>query len=377
MYPQFSILRFFISNIKNLITVCIFLSTLSLFSDDISTKESELNEIQRLLQEHKRTVEILEQQKSSALKDKNSKQRQLRQSQQRVRELTITERNLKQSLDLSKNLLNKVDKDISNTHKLCYEAFLLLTLADQSESKLNTKHNDSFVLSLILKNLLNENSKLIERKKIIAIEKEKNENEVNKTLKITRDEKVKLNNISSTMKQLESDIKSFEQQKQEFIKKSKELERNARALQDLIDLLKREAEKYKDIIHFAGQYVWPLDGKILTPFGPKKHERYEIVTMSNGVDIAAENDTPVRAFSGGEVVFSDWFTGAGKMIIIDHKNGFHTVYSYNNTLLVSKGDKVIVGQIIARSGKTGSAVQPSLHFEVRRNGIPVDPMQFK
>ncbi len=367
------------SNIR-LILILLILSIFPLYlysSNDINSKEQELTELQRMIEEQRQKALQLDKHKSKALQNKQKTQRELNLTHKKIQDLSIAEQNLKKSLNLSKNLLSHTNTIISENQKLCYEAFLFLLFTDQAESKLRQNSNDSFLLSLIFKNIIKENIKLEQKKELIFQEKNKNEQAVKQTLNITQTERQKLNQMSNTIKKLDSDISNFEKQKQAFLHKSKELERDAQALQDLIDFLKKQAERYTESFDFIGEYSWPLIGNIIRHFGPHRHERYDILTISNGVDIAAGLDSDIRAFADGEVVFADWFTGAGKMIILDHKNGFHTIYSYNNTLLVTKGEKIKKGQIIAKVGKTGNATEPSLHFEIRRSGVPLNPMQFK
>jgi len=87
-------------------------------------------------------------------------------------------------------------------------------------------------------------------------------------------------------------------------------------------------------------------------------------------------NSSIKAFADGEVAFAGLFVGSGNMIIIDHKNGFHSIYSFNNTLLVIKGEYVQKGQVIALSGMTGAASEPSLRFELRRNRVAVNPVEY-
>ena len=82
------------------------------------------------------------------------------------------------------------------------------------------------------------------------------------------------------------------------------------------------------------------------------------------------------AVDDGEVIFSDRYGGQGKLIIIDHKNGYFSLYAYNSDLVAAKGAKVKRGQTIARSGMTGSASEPSLHFELRKDGKAINPVPY-
>jgi septal ring factor EnvC (AmiA/AmiB activator) len=118
-------------------------------------------------------------------------------------------------------------------------------------------------------------------------------------------------------------------------------------------------------------FAWPVKGNIITPFGVNGSLR------SKGIDIKAREGSYVRAAKSGRVVYCDPnLKGFGKTVILDHGGGVQTVYAYNSDILVKVGDDVTKGAVIARSGATGRAREPSLHFEVRRNGEPQNPAYY-
>jgi len=116
-------------------------------------------------------------------------------------------------------------------------------------------------------------------------------------------------------------------------------------------------------------------GKVIRGFG-QESRAYGTSVTNNGIDIAVAEGTAVVAADDGEVVFADRYGGQGNLVIIDHKNGFFTVYAYNSSISVGMGAKVKKGQTIARSGSTGSAQEPSLHFELRKDGKSVNPLPY-
>ena len=117
---------------------------------------------------------------------------------------------------------------------------------------------------------------------------------------------------------------------------------------------------------------WPLAAPRLTSrFGKRWGKEHE------GIDMAAPIGTPVLAASAGNVIYAgDQVRGYGNMVVVKHDGGLVTVYAHNSLMLVHTGDRVAVGQEIARVGDTGRATAPHLHFEVRRGEVPQDPMQF-
>src|SRR5690606_18905079 len=97
---------------------------------------------------------------------------------------------------------------------------------------------------------------------------------------------------------------------------------------------------------------------------------------SNGVLIGAAAGTPVRAVADGTVVFAEWMTGYGMILIVDHGNGTMSLYAHNDALLKEASDAVKRGDAVATVGNSGGQGQPALYFELRRNGQPVNPNTF-
>ncbi len=95
-----------------------------------------------------------------------------------------------------------------------------------------------------------------------------------------------------------------------------------------------------------------------------------------GVDIAAAIGTPVMATAGGQVIFAGFDSTYGLTVIIDHSGGISTLYGHNSELLVKVGDKITSGSRVALSGNTGKSSAPHLHYEIRENGIPVNPLRY-
>lgn len=122
---------------------------------------------------------------------------------------------------------------------------------------------------------------------------------------------------------------------------------------------------------FAGLFSWPLNGRILSRFGPKQGGLH-----NDGINIAATPGATVRAAASGIVAYSgDGLKGFGWLILIKHGDGWVTAYAHNEAVLVQRGDTVRAGEPIARAGSTGSVDRPQLHFEIRQGRRAVDPLK--
>jgi murein DD-endopeptidase MepM/ murein hydrolase activator NlpD len=123
--------------------------------------------------------------------------------------------------------------------------------------------------------------------------------------------------------------------------------------------------------NFAGQFGWPLTGRILSPFG-----RGDEGQRNNGINIGAVRGTPVLASADGVVLYAgDEIQVHGGLVLLNHGDGWITAYANMEDLQVARGQRVERGQMIARASDSGQAPQPQLHFEIRRNRQPVDPAQ--
>jgi murein DD-endopeptidase MepM/ murein hydrolase activator NlpD len=122
----------------------------------------------------------------------------------------------------------------------------------------------------------------------------------------------------------------------------------------------------------AKYFLWPAEGKLLSSFGPKEGGLH-----NDGINFAVPRGAPLRAAENGVVAYAgNELPGYGNLLLIRHANGWMTAYAHNETLLVGRGDEVRRGEVIARAGSTGNVASPQAHFELRRNGKPVNPIKY-
>jgi len=123
-----------------------------------------------------------------------------------------------------------------------------------------------------------------------------------------------------------------------------------------------------------GKLPWPVDGRLLARFGETRGD--DTRTKWDGVMISAAAGSQVHAVHGGRVVFADWLRGAGLLVILDHGNGYLSLYGHNQTLLKAAGDVVKAGESISTVGSSGGQDTPALYFAIRQQGRPSDPAQW-
>lgn len=120
----------------------------------------------------------------------------------------------------------------------------------------------------------------------------------------------------------------------------------------------------------APQFQWPARGRVVATFGRKPNGEH-----NDGINLAVPEGAEVRAASAGTVAYAgSELRGYGNLILIRHENDYVTAYAHNSELLVSRGDRIAKGQVIARAGQTGAVTSPQLHFEIRQGSRPIDPL---
>ena len=118
-----------------------------------------------------------------------------------------------------------------------------------------------------------------------------------------------------------------------------------------------------------------MSARLSSHYGRRIHPIKKFSSTHSGIDLAAPMDSPIRAAQKGMVIFADRYAGYGNLVVIRHPNGMTTHYGHCSKILVDPGTFVKAGEIIARIGSTGVSTGPHLHFEIRFNGVPTDPLK--
>ena len=121
---------------------------------------------------------------------------------------------------------------------------------------------------------------------------------------------------------------------------------------------------------------WPVNGQVTMQYGSRVHPTFKTKIFNSGIDIKAASGTPVKAAGPGEVLYQGWLRGFGQVVIIDHGGNISTVYAHLSGTSVREGANVKTGTVIGRVGNSGTDSQYGLHFEVRKNGSAVNPMNY-
>lgn len=246
-----------------------------------------------------------------------------------------------------KMLLDQEDPSTLNRH-LKYYRYLTqqrLAIIDQAKETL-------FSLNQTLQAKEEHQQQLQTLLKQIQLQLEKQE-----TIQISRQDLIS---------QLNQDVQTKEQQLASLIA-------NRRFLQEEVNRLQNqpiEVMTHQPFAKLSGKLFWPVKGNIIANFGSPLDVGEQRLA---GVIIKAPTGTPIHAIAAGKIIFANWLRGFGLLIIINHGNGYMSLYARNQNIYTKVGNPVKAGDIIATTGNTGGYETSSLYFEIRENGIPINP----
>lgn len=371
----------------------IFLSIIILFSlaslelcyaglSDIDAKRRQLEELEKQLMKSRRSIEIKRRQEANLQKILYKIKRDLRETSARLEDeqlrlyrnktkLEITEKRLGQAkaeLDQKIALLSERIKDIYKNGSIGY-----LELLFASKSITSFLDSSYFFQRLIKKDIdlvkqIKQKKEEIEIQKKILLDQKRIIEDLTKSIVLTK-EKISLqkNQKEYYLGVVESERIREEKHYQELLRNSNEIKNYIRSILAQKRTIKR---------HGTGRFIWPTQGYISSGFGYRMHPIFRVGRMHTGVDIAAPMGRSIVAADDGEVIFAGYWGGYGKATIIAHGKGLTTVYAHQSRIFVSNGQAVRKGEVIGSVGSTGWSTGPHLHFEVRVDGKPVNPLGY-
>ena len=348
------------------------------------------NKQQQELEKLKVSISSLEKKLRKQRKEKNTLQQKLEIVERNVVDLDKTIRAVSKKITKTENNLSRLNSDKNNLEQRINKQ--RSTIAEQIRAayktgneepiKLLLNQEDPEQLSRILKYydyLLDARSKKIDQftADIESLKITLSKIETQKTLladskkELEKDKQQLASSISqrkATLTKVTQSLQSNKQQLNQYKKQRDELEAVVQTVGEAAKAIP-PAQDYPSFALSKGKLNWPVRGRLTAGYGSKRSE----YLRWQGWLISAKKGASIKSVHHGRVVFSDYLRGFGLLVIVDHGDGYMTLYAHNKELLKETGDWVQSGETVARAGNTGGLTNTALYFEVREKGKPVNP----
>jgi septal ring factor EnvC (AmiA/AmiB activator) len=221
-------------------------------------------------------------------------------------------------------------------------------------------------------------------KERITLAQEKLDSTLDKVQANAKRKQREQNKLHRLSQEKQQQVASIQGEREAYEAAAAELRKTARQIQRLLAELERQRTGRDILPPYEGKFSagktqlpWPVYGDVVGRYGNETHPKWGTVTFNSGVDIAAPLGTDVRAVAKGRVDHVSYDFGSyGQIIILNHGEGYYSLYAHLSAILVSRGDEVEPGSVIARVGDTGSLKGSVLHFEIRKGRSAVDPEEW-
>jgi len=379
-----------ISSLKKTISSLILLSCLLTSIHSIANENSaekakqrntaQLNDVQQAIAKQESNIfktnkarAALEQQLKSddlaiakVAKDINETERSLNSTQEKIDSLSQEKDQLTSQKSAQENLLAK---QLRSAYTTGQHDYLKLLLNQKQSEKIQRTVTYYQYMNQARINEIEKFKTTIAQLMLVTTQHQKQIEHLNTLNKNQQDQKLALNkNKKSRSKTLESLGKELLTSQQNLAKLKADEANLAAALKKLTEIIRAEVD-LTGLSKLKRKLAWPVKGRILRSFGSRKqgHLKWK------GVLLGAPIGRKVQTIHNGTVLFSDWLKGYGLLTVIDHGNGYMSLYAHNQTLLKSVGDRVETGEPIALVGQSGGQDRPGLYFEIRHQGKAVNP----
>lgn len=339
-----------------------------------SNVQSRANNLRKELRETKRDIRYVVEDIDKANNLLADAKAQLKQTEDRLSEAKASQKRVAVELKEATDRLDRTKDQISERMRALYMRGEQTPVTSYLDSTSFSQEEDE---SFVLRKLADQDKQLVNRLKEyrqVVVEKKKQKDALVTEISDLHAKQVQQRAVLEQRKAFKAQVlRGLEAEKQQAESQLRQLERESASIE--ADLRRYYGTKRSSSVpRYAGSFRIPAAGRISSNFGNRRHPILKTNRMHTGVDIAAPSGTPIHAAGDGEVIFAGWRGGYGNTVIIDHGGGVATLYAHCSALHVGVGRRVKTGDRIASVGSTGLSTGPHLHWEVRVNGTPVNPM---
>ena len=359
-------------------------------TEKIERERQALEQLKKELEEEKKRAEETEKKRETVLEsiqDLDQKITTSRQQRYRIeRELGKKDRELAEitdQLDQVRTGIRARRSSIAARLRVQYMegrfGYLRALLSAESPGSLSRRFQYLSAISREERNLLESYKKDLER--LTEVEAKRTVAR-DRMVTLKRSTEDKLREIHGLKRKKGRFLARITRQKEAYEEAIAEREREASRLDSLLRELeeRRKAAQLRvppssaGIKGFKGRLPWPALGEVVSYFGRQKHPNFDTYVQRKGIEIRTREGTAIRAVMDGTVAYADWLKGYGLVLIVDHRNGFFSLYAHASKILTKVGMEVQAGQVIGETGDTGMTGENTLYFELRDGAEPVDPM---
>ena len=360
-------------------SVLILILTISivLVAQNIDLKMRRLEYIQGQIDQKREQIERTQKEIDNLSRDKDNYEVQYQTLQTRIAKLTAQEQEISRTLRDSQMRMELSKTRLDETSELWQKQLYLFYMTHQTNKKIQENVIDKQYFPLMIcqtKEIINENQELLA---LIKKRMEQTQGTQQRILTEKNRENQVIGGYRNEISKLNNQIVTLVKEEEDISREFQELLQNRQSLENLITHFQTDPEGAQFSYQFTtSKLLWPLKGQVITNFGEIHDKHHNVTLLNNGIDIVVDKPMEVKAVDFGVVVFAELFMNYGRLIIIDHHNGYFSLYSNNGNLLVTKDDVVSLGQPIAIAGKKNNSESYMLHFELRKHRTPVDPLAY-
>lgn len=349
--------------------------------DVLDEKLRQLDELQREIEQYKKDIESKKETERSLSAEIARLEREIELTKKEITYIEVRTEYLSAKLDKTRKEIAATEGKLQVQQKLFEDRLVAMYKAGSVsyvELLLSAESlTDLMARARYLKEIARQDASIIEEYKKTKDQlnalKQSLEGDIQELANLRTDRERKVHQVASRAKERETYLAQIQSDRKKLEEALDELERESQLLAEEIERLQAQSSR-------PGKanlsMVWPVRGTITSYFGNRIHPILGYARFHAGIDIAAGYGTDIRAAEDGRVLVARHDSGYGNYVVLDHGGGISTVYAHCQSLLVKVGQEVTRGQVIAKVGSTGLSTGPHLHFEVRVQGQPTNPLDY-
>ena len=353
------------------------------YADEISEKQQQLEEVSRQIEAQNQKLSSVKKQEKSIMGQVQKLEKDMQKTESDLEYISGRVDFLQSSLAVTQDEIGILEAELEKQNEILNQRLVFIyEEGDISylEVLLGAEDMQDFLIRYdLLNRILQQDRGLIAavqaKKEALSSKKSTLENQKAELEENQQSKKEKQKHLDEQIDEKKEILSDVQKEKKAYQKALEELEASSRQLETMIQQMQSGGEPDKA---GTGTFSWPVPGykTITSDYGMRYHPILKVNKLHTGIDIGVPSGVNILAADSGTVIYSGWMGGYGQVVVIDHGSGLSTLYAHQSTILASKGAAVNKGQVIGKVGSTGWSTGPHLHFEVRKNGTPVNPHSY-